>query len=790
MNNTMNTKKWLFIGVATISFLFTMREICLAYNNLWTSAAELADKPTSGTAWNAVLSYADQNFYPPDVSNQDSDDNVKCLAAAIVYARTGQQSYKDRVVDACEYLASNGNPGQHTLAWARETGAYALAADLVGYRTSAFETWLHNMAEVYIGTDGRTTLTMYYIRPNNWGAMALGSLSAIYAYLGNNTRLNEIRDYFVQGLEGPDPGYTYGDLSWQCDGNDPHLINPPCTDCGIDKNGLIPDDQRRAGSFHCAEPTYDAHIGGWIEGAICGARILDRIGMSIYDAGSSFGCTEHSGINTDPAFKRMIVAHEETYPEIKMRDPKEWVLPILDEVYGLNFSNDGERGVNAAKIAGFGSYIVGGGTPPDQYNLTINISGNGSVDLNPSGGSYDDGTVVTLTANPDAGNQFDNWTGDLTGTVNPETITMNSNKTVTANFSVIPPTQYTLTVNTSGNGSVSLNPSGGTYDDGTVVTLTATPDSTNQFDGWSGDLSGTANPETITMNANKTVTASFSPVGEGTPVLLTVSSVTASMDDGNVPANTIDNNLGTRWSADGDPQWIQYDLGQSYTVCYVAFAAYKGDERVYTFDVEVSADGVNFNQLIAGAQNSGTTLQQEDIDFPDGNGRYVRLIGHSNSHNTWNSYTEVDIYGYSGSPPTQYTLTVNTSGNGSVSLNPSGGTYDDGTVVTLTATPDAGNQFDNWTGDLTGTVNPESITIGDLTGTVNPESITMNSNKTVTANFSVIPPTQYTLTVNTSGNGSVSLNPSGGTYDDGTVVTLTATPDAGNQFDNWTGDLI
>jgi len=44
------------------------------------------------------------------------------------------------------------------------------------------------------------------------------------------------------------------------------------------------------------------------------------------------------------------------------------------------------------------------------------------------------------------------------------------------------------------------------------VTVTAVPAAGWQFDGWSGDLSGTANPTTITMNANKSVTANFSEV--------------------------------------------------------------------------------------------------------------------------------------------------------------------------------------------------------------------------------------------------------------------------------------
>ncbi len=75
--------------------------------------------------------------------------------------------------------------------------------------------------------------------------------------------------------------------------------------------------------------------------------------------------------------------------------------------------------------------------------------------------------------------------------------------------------QYTLTTNVEGNGTVTLNPPGGTYPEGTVVTLTATPYGCWQFDGWSGHLNGMENPTTITMDSDKTVTATFAFVGLG-----------------------------------------------------------------------------------------------------------------------------------------------------------------------------------------------------------------------------------------------------------------------------------
>ncbi len=77
-------------------------------------------------------------------------------------------------------------------------------------------------------------------------------------------------------------------------------------------------------------------------------------------------------------------------------------------------------------------------------------------------------------------------------------------------------TYYSLTTSTNGSGTISLNPAGGTYAAGTVVTVTANPASGWQFTGWSGDLSGSTNPNTITMNGNKSVTATFTNGGGAT----------------------------------------------------------------------------------------------------------------------------------------------------------------------------------------------------------------------------------------------------------------------------------
>ena len=74
---------------------------------------------------------------------------------------------------------------------------------------------------------------------------------------------------------------------------------------------------------------------------------------------------------------------------------------------------------------------------------------------------------------------------------------------------VASPLARTLTVSHVGSGTVVLDPPGGTYDNGTVVTAAATAGAGYTFSGWSGDVSGTANPIAITMSGDRTVTATF-----------------------------------------------------------------------------------------------------------------------------------------------------------------------------------------------------------------------------------------------------------------------------------------
>ena len=148
-----------------------------------------------------------------------------------------------------------------------------------------------------------------------------------------------------------------------------------------------------------------------------------------------------------------------------------------------------------------------------QYTLTISINpyNGGTVTKSPNKSTFNSGEVVTLTAVANSGYQFSSWSGDATGSNPTITITMNGNKSVTANFIKINQTQYSLYVsaNPSNAGYVSITPYKSLYDLGDRVTLQAVPYNGYSFSNWSGNASGSTNPITITIDGNKNIVANF-----------------------------------------------------------------------------------------------------------------------------------------------------------------------------------------------------------------------------------------------------------------------------------------
>lgn len=145
------------------------------------------------------------------------------------------------------------------------------------------------------------------------------------------------------------------------------------------------------------------------------------------------------------------------------------------------------------------------------YDLDINVVGNGTVNIKPNKTNYTYGSVVNLTAIPDKGWDFKNWTGNINCNDNPFFVTIDNDKNIIAIFgkSLFNISIYNITINIEGNGIVNIQPNKDNYTYGEIVEITAIPDNNWHLDCWSGHITGNNLSTEINMTCNKIATAHF-----------------------------------------------------------------------------------------------------------------------------------------------------------------------------------------------------------------------------------------------------------------------------------------
>jgi uncharacterized repeat protein (TIGR02543 family) len=187
--------------------------------------------------------------------------------------------------------------------------------------------------------------------------------------------------------------------------------------------------------------------------------------------------------------------------------------------------------------------------------------------------------------------------------------------------------------------------------------LTATASPGWQFSGWSSDASGSTNPINVTMNGNKSITATFTVIPP-TCYSLTLSHTGQGSDPTASPANSAGCSTG------------QYVAGASLNLSGA-----------------VPTTGWQINGW-TGTNNNSSTASTNSVTMPSG------------AHTASVAYTQIE-----------YSLTITVVGSGSVAKSPNQTSYHYDDIVQLTATPSLGWIFTSWSGDAIGVTNPQMIRI-------------------------------------------------------------------------------
>ena len=562
------------------------------------------------------------------------------------------------------------------------------------------------------------------------------------------------------------------------------------------------------------------------------------------------------------------------------------VMPVADiEILKLLLRDDQRRGFEIFPYPFFQShapftgylYAVTGGA------AEILSMGQQLADGNYGQFDYECDDDVELTAIPDSGWVFTGWNGDLSGSTNPERLTITGDQVVTATFT-LDTSAYTLTVASVGSGTFSVEPNQPDYSSGEVITLTATADPSWRFSGWSGDLSGRTNPETLTITGDSVVTATFTiasfPVIDvwygshqvfGHPgnaqqwvnILGNASdpdgitSLTYSLRDGpELPLSIGPDTRRLAFEGDFNVEIDYTDLISGLNQVVITATDILDDTTVETVTVEYTSD--NIWPLPYSIGWSPVTNIQDVVQVVDGQwapvsgGVRTAEVGYDRvlaiGDVAWDDYEvtvpitihAIDLAGYewpSVSPG--FGLTLRWMGHTDLPVSceqphcgwlPSGagGWYDIGYNGPLildgledpTVTINVGDTF-YWkmrVETIPGTGPLYSLKVWE-NGQPEPSGWNLTKQRGLTdmasgslilvahhvdatfGDVTVVPPADITctLTVNIVGNGSVDRDPDQSEhsygqpeqseYNYGQVVTLTATPDSGWNFADWSGDL-
>jgi hypothetical protein len=387
-------------------------------------------------------------------------------------------------------------------------------------------------------------------------------------------------------------------------------------------------------------------------------------------------------------------------------------------------------------------------TPLHTVSFSQAGPGSGHVDINGYGWSlpfsrlYFEGSGLTVTPKAHTGSRFDHWEGDLSGVDNPITFTVSGNLSAAPYFAL---RTYTLSLAGS-HGTVRVDgteyslPWSGTFSYESHVSLEALPAPECQFQRWSGAISTTDNPTSVTITGDATVTAEFVVPPLPAPFADDLSTNRPWTYAGHWergPAVSGGGDPGSDHSPSSDNYLLGYVIGERYgynesevpvtsppvdcsDATHVALSFWRwlrlgngGDHAA----VRVSIDGSTWSDVWSAAgpiaDASWTYCEYDLTSVAAGQPSVqVRFVHGPTDGVTIDGGWSIDDF----SLRAQNALSVSGT-DGAVKVDsvshalPWSGLLDHGAVVTLEAVPDSGYLFSNWSGDLTGSANPDTITM-------------------------------------------------------------------------------
>lgn len=356
--------------MAITKFEYIMRStlllVCLCFsvqgasaqgNGIWISKAEVSKLPTTGASWDKVVSYAQKHTLNPNLSDQNDETDTNTVAKALVYARTGNPTYANEVLYTLQRVIEL-NPIARSLDWdelgaSRSIGSYVIAANLIDLQNYApsfdknhFRPWLDKAR--FADTEGGSgsIVEVHEKRPNNHGTHASASRIAAALYLGDKADLYRAILIFKGWLgdRSAYSGFKYGDLSWQANSAKPVGINPKGSRIGgYNVDGVLPDDQRRGGSFNWPPPR-ENYVYEGLQGVVVSAEMLHRAGYPAFEW-------------SDRAILRaMTWLHNTTFSDGK-NYPAEgddvWQIYIINKRYDTNFPTGSSSTTRPGKMIGY-----------------------------------------------------------------------------------------------------------------------------------------------------------------------------------------------------------------------------------------------------------------------------------------------------------------------------------------------------------------------------------------------------------------------------------------------------